>query len=522
MTDRYLHIICFLCGILCLAPFRVHPAQEVPAADVAAPQPSPEVGNHAESAAATVPEESVEKALPIGTAPLPGAGQVTPAAEAQLPPLDHSSSHQRPGDTQPIGPAVVTSQELPPQSGDSGQNIISAANLAAESAAHHHQSVEKPETSHPTAQATGKYSADNWQEMRSIFSMAQKYFQRNDLKAAEEAVVLVIEHARDKELLLDANLFYARILARTQRWSEAAVVYERFIRYGQLRTDLPQVYLELGNLYRNLGAFELSLKRYYSVLNATVRLGGEDLPAYRTLSQVTKFEIAETYAAMGDFANARKFFSRIQILDLPREVRLRAAFREAQTAFQDGDYARAVLLLQQFVEEYPKEVKSIEASYMLVTSLQELKRYDDSLRCLLRLFAMTEEIGELSTDNRLFWQKRAGNQLANLYYRQGDYTSALMIYQAMAPLKADPLWTWPLQYQIGLCFEQLQQAAKAVEAYRSILQQAEKQADWKEKYRELQDVLEMAQWRLQHLGWKENKDERIGRLQYAKAVLADH
>ena len=102
----------------------------------------------------------------------------------------------------------------------------------------------------------------------------------------------------------------------------------------------------------------------------------------------------------------------------------------------------------------------------------------------------------------MYWKKRTANQLANDFYEQGDYMSALKIYQAMAPLNADPEWQWPIIYQIGLCFEKLRMLPKAEQAYSLIADKSQ----WKNTNFKMTETLkaiyETAAWRLEHLRWQ--------------------
>jgi hypothetical protein len=58
----------------------------------------------------------------------------------------------------------------------------------------------------------------------------------------------------------------------------------------------------------------------------------------------------------------------------------------------------------------------------------------------------------------------------------------------------------PVQYQIGLVYERLQQPVKAVESYEAILAQP-KPAAGDPGAASLQAVIEMAQWRRDTLRW---------------------
>lgn len=93
----------------------------------------------------------------------------------------------------------------------------------------------------------------------------------------------------------------------------------------------------------------------------------------------------------------------------------------------------------------------------------ELLRYDD---------INTEE----DKATWMYWKKRTANQLANDFYEQGDYMSALKIYQAMAPSIRIRNGNGRLSTRSGCVFEKLRMLSKAEQAYSLI---AEKN-QWKD------------------------------------------
>ncbi|MDE0820781.1 MAG: hypothetical protein OSA95_06650, partial [Opitutales bacterium] len=58
-------------------------------------------------------------------------------------------------------------------------------------------------------------------------------------------------------------------------------------------------------------------------------------------------------------------------------------------------------------------------------------------------------------DQWIRWQKKAGNQLANEHFEEGETLNAIEIYQKMIILDSTPKWQAPIVYQLGLCFERL-------------------------------------------------------------------
>jgi tetratricopeptide (TPR) repeat protein len=122
-------------------------------------------------------------------------------------------------------------------------------------------------------------------------------------------------------------------------------------------------------------------------------------------------------------------------------------------------------------------------------------------------------LGKNDEDAWAYWQKKTGNQLANGFYQEGDFRSALTIYQALAKLGDDPDWQWPVIYQVGLCFERLLLPDRAAEAYRYILDQSTKaKAAGQTPGQDLTELTHMADWRSQHLAWQQGAQTQLNDL----------
>ncbi len=106
------------------------------------------------------------------------------------------------------------------------------------------------------------------------------------------------------------------------------------------------------------------------------------------------------------------------------------------------------------------------------------------------------------------WQQRAGNEIGNQLYAEGDYIGALAVYLSLLQLDDTHTWRFPLLYQIGLIHERLEQPQKASEAYAQIVET--KMSDTEKSSPSLKLIADMAQWRIDHLAW------------LARAELATH
>ena len=99
-----------------------------------------------------------------------------------------------------------------------------------------------------------------------------------------------------------------------------------------------------------------------------------------------------------------------------------------------------------------------------------------------------------------YWRQRAGNLIANQFYREGDYPRALDIYSSLAQLDASPQWQLPVLYQIGMTYEHLWQPQKAIEVYSQIIS---RQTDLGTNTTpSLVSIADMARWRTGFIQWQ--------------------
>ena len=77
--------------------------------------------------------------------------------------------------------------------------------------------------------------------------------------------------------------------------------------------------------------------------------------------------------------------------------------------------------------------------------------------------------GFSNPENWVYWRQRAGNDIANQLYLEGDYLNALEVYKHLAELDSGPAWQLPVWYQIGLIYERLRQPDKATETFDAIV-----------------------------------------------------
>ncbi len=351
--------------------------------------------------------------------------------------------------------------------------------------------VQAPEPAAPPA-APDPVAA----ERASLLRIGAAKLAAGDADSARIAYRQVAEVSEDPAVLPNALLGLARAYRLGGDSLKAAATYERLIKDFPEHPVIPAAYLELGRALRDLGTPKLAIAAFYNVLQSVIKFPDGDTENYRRLALTAQFEIAETHLAAGNYEEAVRFFNRLNLLDLAEDDRARARFKSAQARLLSGDRPAALLALQAFITESPDDPNSPEARFLLARLLSELNRREDSLQVTLDLLHHEHDRTDHGADARWrTWQQRTGNQLANEFYSQGEFASALLVYKALAALGDQPAWRLPVLYQIGLCEERLLQTNDALDTYREISRLAGNPPG------EFADLGRMAAWRIQQLSW---------------------
>ena len=317
-----------------------------------------------------------------------------------------------------------------------------------------------------------------------------------------ELLSLPVPLEKKREVLLRmADLFERTDSSRT------IIILEKFIQAYPHDPATSLVLLRLGQLYRAQGAYEVASARYFRVLNTTLNVSSDELEMVREIATKARFELAEMLTEQGRLDEAAEVYRKIELLDLSLEDRMTVRFRLACVAFETRDFAPAVEAFSQLREDESIGPYRLETSYYLASSLKKLGRGREAFEVVVDLLRSQLSNDPADLAQSAYWKRRAGNELANEFYQQGEYLSALSIYQSLARISDDPEWRWPAVYQIGLCFEHLELPERALEAYQAMLEgMPVSAADLVDVNVSLRDL---AQWRLGHIKWMLDYGERF-------------
>jgi tetratricopeptide (TPR) repeat protein len=287
-----------------------------------------------------------------------------------------------------------------------------------------------------------------------------------------------------------------------------------FTQYVQQYKDdpaVPEVFLRQGLIYRQMGVNDLARAKFYSVMNSALSMKVEQFDYYKRLVLQAQTEIADTYYLQGLYADAADFFMRVLKQDDKDLNRLQIRFKLVRCFAAVGRHSEAVAISEVFLKEHSAAAEVAEVRFLLASSLKHLGRNREAMRQVLELLASQQSQATRNPEAWAYWQQRAGNDVANQLYKEGDYLNALEIYMNLAEMNASVGWQLPVWYQIGLVCERLHQPKKASDYYGKIIARSGELSTSTPP--SLRAVVDMARWRQDYLGWQTGTEAKMRQLQ---------
>jgi tetratricopeptide (TPR) repeat protein len=321
--------------------------------------------------------------------------------------------------------------------------------------------------------------------------------QRND--AARAVLVPIMEGNAPPEIQQAALLELGLLAEQEREYSRAQQVYNQFLKRYSDSPICPEVLLRQGLIYREMGTPTLAIAKFYSVGTSSLQLKEGNLDTYKRLVLQAQTEIANTYFLQGKFDEAIEFFQRLLKQETVDLHRARIFYKIVQAHEKLGRDRETSVAAEDFLRQFPDAIEAPEVRFLLANAYKRMGRVRDSLQQVNLLLISQQAVGRTNRSAWAYWQQRAGNEIANQLYQEGDYVSALEVYNGLLPLNGSLEWQVPLLYQIGLTYEKLEQPRKAHEAYRRILGLTPGAAATLTG--NLRSVVDMARWRTEQMQW---------------------
>ena len=347
-------------------------------------------------------------------------------------------------------------------------------------------------------------------EIKAFCDKAREAIKRGEEEVArgllESLVAVDLPHVEKKIALTEV----AAVYEEKGDLTKAIAILEKLANVLEGDTEVPVWLLKLGQLYRDAGAYQMAISRYYGVIQLSMKVGSSDFQRFQAITRQAQREIANTYFIKGDFDQAQKFYNMALRSELPKEERAVALFRAAHCTFMRNDMNGAINGLERFLKDYSRHASAAEARYMLATAYKIEGRPQDAYDSVIDLLRDAKSKSEEDPKAWAFWQKKAGNEFANDYYQRGEFVNAVTIYQALAAIEESPEWRWPVVYQMGLCFERLRIEPRAAECYKYIVDESKRpEFRWRKMPQSVANLVEMAAWRVDQLAWDSDVHSKL-------------
>ncbi|MGA3181616.1 MAG: hypothetical protein ABSF38_14840 [Verrucomicrobiota bacterium] len=349
--------------------------------------------------------------------------------------------------------------------------------------------------------------------------------QRHQQEFSEAAVTLesVLQADAPAELHRQALFERALVAQDNAQPVKAQQIWAQYLHLYSSDPSVPDVLLRQGLLYRDMGVHTLAISKFYAVMSSALKLQLGSLDFYKKLVLRAQTEIAETYFMDARFDEAAEYYHRILITgdaeDEDREQLECKLLRAMSHLTNSEDIISAIGRGQTFLRQYPNSSDVPEVRFMLAAALTRVGRNQDSMKQVLLLLQAEQENVNKEPETWLYWQRRAGNEIANQLYKEGDFLDALQIYLSLADLDQSLAWQFPVWYQTGLDYEQLQQWQMATDTYNRILGR-QKELNPTNSTPMLSGIVEMAKWRRDYIAWQLKARESNLALHYSAPTNA--
>ncbi len=340
--------------------------------------------------------------------------------------------------------------------------------------------------------------------LRQRLEMARHFRHIRQPREAEPILVELLAASSPESIQKQALLELAGTATDENDLPRAQQVYAQYLSRWPNDMLVPEVLLRQGQLFRQMGMQNLALAKFYGVMTSSLVLKNDMLDYYRHLVLVAQTEIAETHFQLGKYAEAADYFARLLKQTNAALNRPLAQSRLVRCLAAVDRFDDLVAQAQDFAVRYPNSSELPEVRFHLALALKKLNRNAEALQQVLALLKEQEGRPGQNPEVWAYWQQRAGNEIGNQLYLEGDYGDALAVYLALTQLDNQITWQLPVAYQIGLTYEHLAQPEKALNSYADILRRAPEAGT--NASPSLKAVLEMAKWRADFVKWQENAE----------------
>jgi tetratricopeptide (TPR) repeat protein len=337
-------------------------------------------------------------------------------------------------------------------------------------------------------------------EYQMLYDLARTQRSQRNVDMATRNFVALLQGEAPEEIKRASLIELALLSQENNELAKAQQLFAQYLKRYPEDANMPEILLRQGLLYRQMGAPEMALAKFYAVMTGSLKLKFGSLDYYQRLVLQAQTEIADTYYLQGKFLEATDFLSRLLKLDSLGLNKTQIQFKLVRCLAALNRGPELIAQAQDFLQRREKTEEEPEVRYLLAQALKESGQSQAALQQVFQLLKSQQSKSGENLKNWYYWQQRAGNALANQLYQEGDFLNALAIYQTLGSVNSAVDWQFPVLYQIGLIYEKLHHPAKALESYGKIL--ARKKELDSNASASLKTVLDMAQWRTDFIQWQ--------------------
>jgi tetratricopeptide (TPR) repeat protein len=350
----------------------------------------------------------------------------------------------------------------------------------------------------PTNASPSGEELDRYFQMQMDLAIRQRHDKSPALAA--QTLINILETNAGPEFKRKALFELALASQDNNDFVKAQQVYSQYlIRYPE-DPSAPEVLLRQGLLFRQMGVNTLAISKFYAVMSTALKLRLDNIEYYKSLVLQAQTEIADTYYIQGLFNESADFYTRLLKADSPSLNKQQIEFKLIRSLSYQTNQEDTISRSQKFLDRFPDYADVPEVRFILASAYKSVGRNSDALKQVLLLLQSQQQNARNNPELWVYWQRRAGNEIANQLYKEADYLDALQIYQNLAALDSAPAWQAPALYQVGLVYEQLQQWQKASDTYSQILARRA-ELTGSNAPPSLSSLCEMAQWRKDYIAW---------------------
>ncbi len=328
--------------------------------------------------------------------------------------------------------------------------------------------------------------------------LARRLRIQRSFEQANAILVTILNDIAPVEMQRAALIELAQVALDQGQPGRAQQIYSQYIQRYPEDASIPEILLKQGLIYRQMGAHSMALSKFYGVMTTILNMkpSDNDVVTHQRLVLQSQTEIAETYYQQGQHKEAVEFLQRLLHQNEPHLDRPGVELKLLRCLAGLNRHEDVIHHTRDMLSRNPSRPDAPEIRYRMSVALYATQRKNEALE-QVKLLLQTESASNPAAWSE--WKKRAGNDLANQLYQEGDYQNALAVYMALAQANHADAWHLPALYQVGLVLERLQQPQHALDLYNRILERGAKLTE--PVGADVKTVLDFALWRKNYLAW---------------------